>query len=228
MKTLSGLALAAVVVLSSVAIAAAQGSSGVVNTLEVQKLIAAGTPEANAVLAGHFAGLAESYTADAARHKDMAQAYRAGSPRSPVTGAAGHCDRLATLATESAAEARAMATYHEQLSGGNAATAPKNAAEFHGGKGAPEPTPVDLHHLAMMARTPADHRSLEEYFTTVAKKNTADAQDHVRMAQAYRAGVHKGLNDPAAHCDRIARLAREAATEAKAAATLHRQLANIG
>ena len=228
MKSFSRLALAAVAVLVSATLAIAQTPSGLVNKLEVQKLVAAGTPEANATLAGHFAALADSYTAEAARHKDMAQAYRAGSPRSPVSGAVAHCDRLATLATESAAEAREMVTYHEQLAGGNAATAPKNAGEFHGGKGAPEPTAVDLHHLAMMARTRAEHLSLQEYFATLATKNTAEAEDYTTMAKAYRAGVRKGIYDAAVTFDRLARIARDAAKEAAAAASLHKQLANIG
>jgi hypothetical protein len=228
MKSLSRLALAAVAILASAAFASAQTQSGVVNKLEVQRLVASGTPEANATLATHFAELADRYAADAARHKDMAQAYKANSNRSPATGAAAHCDRLAALATESAAEAREMVTYHEQLATGVVATVPRNAAKFDAGKGAPEPTAGDLHHLAMMAMTPAEHRSLEEYFTTLAKKNTADADAHAAIARSYRAGVHKGGGDPADHCDRLAKLAREAAKEATEAASLHRQLANIG
>lgn len=229
MKSLSRrLALVAVAVVASATLAFAQAPSGLVNKLELQKLIAAGTPESNATLAGHFTALADSYTADAARHKNMAQAYRASSPRSPAIGAAAHCDRLAKLATESAAAAREMATYHERLAGGGSAAAPKDAAKFHAGEGAPAPNAVDMHHLAMTARTPADHRSLEEYFTTLAKKSTADAESHALMAQAYRAGSRKGLNDPAAHCDRLVKLSRDAAKEATEAASLHRQLANIG
>ena len=228
MKSLSRLALAAVAILASATLAVAQAPSGVFNKLDVQTLVAAGTPEANATLASHFAALADRYTAEAARHKDMAKAYASNGNRGVATNIAPHCARLADIATESATAAREMARYHEQLAGGNAPIAPKNAGAFQSGKGAPEPNAADLHHLAMMARTPADHRSLEEYFTTLAKKNTADAEDHVRMAQAYRAGVRKSLDDPAAHCDRLAKLAREAATEATAAAELHRQLANVG
>jgi hypothetical protein len=227
MKSFSRFALTAVAILASAAIAAAQAPSGVVNKLEVQKLVAAGTPEANATLAGHFNALADTYTADAARHKGMAQAYRANANRSIVTGAADHCERLAKLATESAATAREMATYHQQLLAGGSATAPKNTGRLHSGEGAPEPNAVDLHHLAMAAGTPADHRSLEEYFTTLANKHLATADDHVRMAQAYRAGVRKGSNDPAAHCDRLAKLSRDAAKEATGAASLHRQLAHV-
>lgn len=228
MKLLSRLAFAAVAVLASATLAAAQARSGLVNKLELQKLVAAGTPQANTTLAHHFVALADGYTADAAEHKAMARAYGANSNRAAVTGAARHCQRLATLATESAATAREMANYHAQLASGADATAPRNAAKFHGGEGARAPTAVDLHHLAMTARTPADHHSLEEYFATVAKRNTADAESHVAMAQVYRMSARKGSVDPASHCDLLVKLARAAATEATAAATLHRQLANVG
>ena len=155
MKSFSRLALTGVAILASAAIGAAQTPSGVVNKLEVQKLVATDTPEANATLAGHFSALADTYAADAARHKGMAQAYKGQSNRALVTGAADHCERLAKLATESAATAREMAAYHQQRVGGGSATAPKNTGKFHSGEGAPEPNAADLHHLAMMANTPA-------------------------------------------------------------------------
>ena len=228
MKPFTRLVLTAIALLWSVSFAAAQAPSGLLNKLEVQKLVAASTPEANATLARHFTALADGYAADAARHKDMAAAYGSNPNRSVVTNVAPHCARLADLATQEATAAREMASYHEKLADGAKATAPKDAGAFQAGKGAPEPTKADLHHLAMMARTPADHRALEEYFTTLAKKNTADAESHVAMAQAYRAAVRKGGGDPAAHCDRLVTLAREAAKEATDAAALHRQLANVG
>ena len=228
MKPVIRLVLAVTALLWSASFVAAQAPTGVVNKLEVQKLVAAGTPEANATLARHFAALADEYAADATRHKDMAAAYGSNPNRSVVTNVAPHCARLADLATQEATAAREMASYHEKLAAGAKATAPKDAAAFQGGKGAPEPSAADLHHLAMTARTPADHRALEEYFTTLAKKNTADAESHVAMAQAYRAAVRKGGGDPAAHCDRLVMLARDAAKEATEAAALHRQLANVG
>jgi hypothetical protein len=211
------------------ALAAAQTTPpGLLNKLEVQKLIAADTPDANTALAAHFTALADRYAADAASHKAMGQAYKANANRSAVTSAAAHCERLAALATESAAAARDMAQYHRDLAGGKGAVPPKGAAALQGGKGAPEPTADQLHHLAMTAKTRADHLALEEYFATLAKNKTAEAEDHVAMARAYRAGVRKGTFDPATHCDHLVKLAREAAKEAAAAATLHKQLANVG
>ena len=227
MTSLSRYAFAAVAILASATVALAQAPSGVVNKLDVQALVAAGTPEANATLASHFAALADKYTADAARHKDMAKAYAGNANRSAATNIAPHCARLADIAAESATAAREMASYHRQLAGGAAATAPKQAAKLHAGEGAPAPTTMDLHHMAMMAHSAADHHSLEEYFTTLARQSAADAEAHVAMAKAYRAGVRKG-SDPAVHCDRLAKLARDAAKEATEAASLHRQLANVG
>ena len=228
MKALSRVAVAAVAVVATVALAAAQAPSGVLNKLEVQKLVAAETPDASVALAGHFTALADRYTADAAKHKAMGQAYKANANRSAATSAADHCVRLATLATESATAARELVKYHRDLAGGKAAVVPKGAAALQAGKGAPEPTTEQLHHLAMVARTRADHLSLVEYFLTVAKKNTAEAEDYVVMAKAYRAGVRRGGYDPAVGFDRLARLARDAAKEAAEAAALHKQLANIG
>lgn len=228
MKTFYRVVVAAAAIVGTAALAAAQAPSGVLNKLEVQKLVAAETPEASIALAGHFTALADRYTADAARHKAMGQAYKANANKSAATSAADHCARLATFAADSATTARELAKFHQDLAGGKAALVPKGAAALQGGKGAPEPTADELHHLAMMARTRTDHLSLEEYFLTVAKKNTAEAEDYVAVAKAYRAGVRKGTYDPAVGFDRLAKLARDAAKEAAEAASLHKQLANIG
>ena len=228
MKTLYRAVVAAVAILATAALAAAQAPSSVLNKLEVQKLVAAETPEANSALAAHFNALADRYLADAESHKAMGRAYQANANRSAVTSAATHCERLAKIAADEATTTREMARYHRDLAGGKGAVLPKGAAALHAGHGAPEPTADQLHHLAMTARSAADHRALEEYFATLAKKNNADADDHVAMAKTYRAGVRKGTYDPAVHCDRLAKLAREAAKEANEAAALHKQLANIG
>lgn len=220
--------VAAAVVAGAAAVAAAQTPPGLLNRLEVQRFVAADTPEANVALAGHFTALADRYAADAAGHTAMGKAYSANANRSAGTNASRHCERLASLAAESSTAAREMATYHRDLAGGTAPVAPKGAAAFQGGKGAPEATADQLHHLAMMAKTRTDHLVLEEHFATLAKKATAEAEDHAAMARAYRAGVRKGNYDPAAHCDRLVRLNREAAKEATEAANLHKQLANVG
>jgi hypothetical protein len=228
MKFFYRVAVAAVTIVGTAALAAAQAPSGVLNKVEVQKLVAAETPEASVALAAHFDALADRYLADAANHKAMGQAYKANGNRSAVTSAADHCDRLAKLAGDSATAARELAKYHRDLAGGKAAVLPKGAAALQGGKGAPDPTAEQLHHLAMMARTRADQLSLQEYFATLAKKNTAEAEDYTTMARAYRAGARKGTYDAAVTFDHLAKIARDAAKEAAEAASLHNQLANIG
>jgi hypothetical protein len=62
---------------------------------------------------------------------------------------------------------------------------------------------------------------------TLARTNAAAAESHAAMARAYGASVRNGSGDPAAHCDHLVRLARDAAKEATAAAELHRQLASV-
>ena len=71
---------------------------------------------------------------------------------------------------------------------------------------------------------PADHRALQEYFLTAAKRYTADANAHTAIAESYR-GTR--IAQAADHCDRLVANAREAAKEATAAAEMHGQLANL-
>ena len=84
--------------------------------------------------------------------------------------------------------------------------------------------------MAAKASTPADHRALEEYFLTLAKRYTGAAADHKAMASAYR-GLPRSPGwaaGAAAHCDRLVTLAEESANEAAGAAAMHRQLAGVG
>ena len=203
--------------------ALAQTASPILNTLEVQKLIASNAPGDNAALAAHFAAIADRYTADAKRHTAMAGAFIAAPTRRvAATSAADHCKRLARLNTDSAKTLRELAAHHEKLAGGAASTPPKGSARFQEGTGAPEPTAAELSALAARANTPADHHALEDYFVTASKRYTADANAHVAMAQAYR-GTR--LAQAADHCDRLARQLRDSATEASDAAAMHKQLA---
>ena len=84
--------------------------------------------------------------------------------------------------------------------------------------------------MAGKASTPADHRALEEYFLTLAKRYTSEAADHKAMASAYR-GLPRSPGwaaGAAAHCDRLATLSGESANEAAGAAAMHKQLAGVG
>lgn len=205
--------------------AAQTTSSAVLNSLEVQDLIKRGEPADHARLSVHFAVLAEQYAADARRHSAMAQAFIARpARRTPVNSAADHCKRLAELNTQSAETLRELAAHHEGLAAGKASTAPRGAARFERGEGAPAPSAEELSALAAKASTPADHRGLEEYFQTLAKRYTAEANDHATMAQAYR-GTR--IAQSAAHCDRLVALSRDSAKEAAAAAAMHKDLAGV-
>lgn len=200
-------------------------SSPILNSLEVQKLVASTEPGDNARLSTHFAALADRYTAEARQHTAMAQAF-IGNPvrRVAASSAADHCKRLAELNTQSAATLRELAAHHQTLAAGAPSIAPRGGSRFEGGAGAPAPTVKELSALAAKASTPADHHGLEEYFVTAAKRYTTDANDHAAMAQAYR-GTR--MAQWAAHCDRLVTLSRDSAKEATAASAMHKDLAGI-
>jgi hypothetical protein len=219
------LSLAAVAVLTMVGTTAAQDkSSGVLNRLEVQQLVARAEPGDHARLSGHFAALGDRYAAEAKRHISMSQSFVGNPSRNLGTGMSAHCKRLADLNTQSVTTVHELATYHEKLASGVPFTPPRGGARFQGGAGAPEPTEKELNALAAKASTPAEHRGLEEYFLTLAKRYTAEASEHATMAQTYR-GTR--IAQAAVHHDRLATLARDSAKEATEGAAMHKQLAAI-
>ena len=222
------LVAAAVVVLIADA-SGAQTQSWLLNRLEVQRLVTVNTPEAHARLSKHFITLAEAYTADAARYAARAN----GFIGNPNHGSGVNTDvrrrQQAEDAVRRAEAARAMVVYHQLLSVGAAAVPPQTRAQFDGGAGAPAPTQVELNELARRARTATDHRVLAEYYLTLQTRETALADEHARMANMHRVSGERRASETAAmQCDRLARLSREAATHASAAASVHRQLADIG
>jgi hypothetical protein len=227
MKRFSRVAIATVAFVGAAGFAAADTPSNVFHRLAVQKLVAADSPAADLALAAHFRAVADRYLEEAARHRAMAAAYAVHPNRAAVTTAGGHCEREAALATRRAEEARELAAYHVDLAAGRPAVIPVGAVELWAGRGAPEPTPDQLHKLALLARTRSDHLVLAEYYTTVARKKTAVADGHLRMATAYRAGIRNGMHDVAGMWDHLARLANKEARKAQEAANRHRQLASI-
>ena len=218
------LTIAALAIVAVAGPATAQNTSPILTTLEVRRLVASGEPADHAALVRHFTALAERYEAEARRHTAMATAFVGNPNRNLGGGMSAHCKRLATLNTQSATALRELAGHHRALAAGAASAVPPNAGRFQAGAGAPEPTEADLKALAAKAATPADHRALEEYFRTVARRHTAEAENHTALAESYR-GTR--IAQAATHCDRIVANAREAAKEATAAAEMHRQLANI-
>ena len=218
------LAIGTLAVLIFAGNALAQTASPILNTLEVQKLVASSAPDDNAKLSAHFAALADRYADEAKRHTAMAQSYVGNPNRSTGSGMSIHCKRLAELNTQSATTLRALADHHKALAAGAASTPPAGGGRFQGGVGASKPTEADLKALAAKSATPADHRALQEYFLTAAKRYTSEANDHAALARAYR-GTR--IAQAADHCDRLVANAREAAKEATAAAAMHGQFANL-
>jgi hypothetical protein len=222
MRTILGALVMGLLALSVVN-AAAQPSP-ILNIIEVQKLVTSGTPADNARLAAHFTALADQSASEAKQHQTMAYGFGVNSNRQLGTQMAPHCNRLAKLNEEAAATLRELAAHHNKLAAGVPSIAPPNAAVYQGGKGARGPTENDLKDLAAKASTAADHRALMEYFSETAKRHTATADDHVRMAQSYRGGR---IASAAVHCDHMVRVSRDAAKEATAAATMHKDLAGV-
>jgi len=205
-------------------VVAQEKPSGMLNSIEVQQLVKRAEPGDNARLATHFAALADRYAAEAKRHTSMAQSFVGNPSRNLGAGMSTHCKQLADLNTKSATELRELATYHQKLASGAAATPPAGGSRFEGGAGAPVPTEQELNAMAAKASTPADHRALEEYFLTLAKRYTADANEHVAMANTYR-GTR--IAQAAVHCDRLVQLSKDEAKEATEAAAMHKQLAGV-
>ena len=219
------LSLAAFAFLAFAGNAAAQDKSpALLNTVEVQQLVKRAEPGDNARLAAHFTALADGYVAEAKRHTSMAQSFVGNPSRNLGTGMSAHCKQLADLNTKSAIELRELATYHQKLASGAAATPPTGSARFEGGAGARVPTDQELNALAAKAGSPADHHALEEYFRTLAKRYTTDATEHAATANTYRGTK---IAQAAVHCDSLVRLSKDEAKEATAAADMHKQLAGV-
>ncbi len=204
--------------------AAQDKSPALLNTLDVQQLVKRAEPGDNARLAAHFTALADRFTAEAKRHTSMAQSFVGNPSRNLGSGMSAHCKQLADLNTKSATELRDLATYHQKLASGAAATPPTAGARFEGGAGASVPTDKELDALAAKASSPADHHALEEYFQTLAKRYTADANEHAATANTYRGTK---IAQAAVHCDSLVRLSKAAAKEATDAASMHKQLAGV-
>lgn len=220
------LAVAAAVFIADTS--AAQTPSWLLNRLEVQRLVSVNTPAAHARLSKHFIALAERYTADAARYRASAAAFVGNPNRGLAVDVGVRRTQQAEDAARLADAARAMTAYHQLLSVGATAVPPPARARFDGGAGASAPTQVELHALARRARTPTDHRVLAEYYLTLEARETARANEHARMATMHRGSGHRASEAAAMHRDRMTRLSREAAAHAAAAASVHRQLADIG
>ena len=203
-------------------VAAEEKQKGLLNSLEVQQLVAHAEPADNVRLAVHFTALADRYDDEARQHVSMSKNFVANPSRNLGTGMSAHCRQLADLNTQSATIARELAAYHGKLANGMAATPPRDASLFEAGKGAPGPTEKELNVLAVKANLPADHGALEEYFRALARRYQTDAREHTALALAYR-GTRIG--QAATLHDQLARMLQDAVKEASAAAEMHKQFA---
>ena len=206
--------------------AAAQDSSGVLNTLDVQRLVMTNTPAAHFRLAKHFMALADQYAANAARVNVSARL--SGNPNHPSSASGGQRRRDESAAEASLSEsARQMAAYHQFLSIGFPATVPDDRTGFDSGFGARIPTTSELARALAEARTSSDHHELQEFFLVRADRDEAAAARHTAVARSLRAGVPRGAESAAAHREWRAREARRMAKEARSAAEFQRQLAEL-
>jgi hypothetical protein len=229
MKRLFRLIVVAVAVSSLAGIAAAQTTTGILNTLEVQRLVGVDTLAAHVLLSRHYMALADKLAADAARFDALARVPTGDPNHQAPPGADTRRMHQAENAMAFSEAAREMAAYHQFLSLGMTPAPPPDLALFEGGFGARVPTAAEVDGFVAAARTAADHRALEEYFRIVAEHSDADAKAHAAKANSYRVGSQRrGSEFAAMHCDRLAQEAREAGRQASAAAALHHQLANVG
>jgi len=220
------LGMAAAAVLGLSASVAAQGKpEAVLNTLEVRQLVARAEPADNLRLSVHFDALADRYTAEAQLHVSMSQHFVGNPSRNLGAGMTAHCKRLAELNSESAATTRDLAAFHRKLADGSAAVVPRGAEGFRAGAGAAAPKANQLNALAAKASTPAEHRALQEYFTTLSRRYAAESKEHASFASGLRT---TRLEHAAAVHSRLSTIAANAAKEAAAAARMHSDLAGVG
>ena len=184
---------------------------------EVSQLISRGDPADHARLGAHFAALAERQAADVKIHTAMQQAY-ANSGKPSGLGMVNHCKAMVGRAQESAGSLRELSAYHTKLAGG--ATVQGGLAVLAPSSG--RPSDAELTRLAATAETAADHRALQTYFASVATRDEGEAADHAAYAKTWR-GLTKvaAYQTQAAAHDRVAEQLRGAATEARAAASMH-------
>jgi len=92
-------------------------------------------------------------------------------------------------------------------------------------------TAKQVRELVATATAPADHLRLSRHFAALAAKYESDAADHRALAALYRKAPTPSETkrpmapDTAAHCDRFATLAANAATEARSMARAHEEMA---
>ena len=203
----------------------AQDRSALLTSIDVKRLVANDRPGDHARLRDHFAALADKYTADARRDRQLARTLT-GNPNHPPAVAPGvRWTKLADSAEASAVTLRELSAHHDRLAAGRRSDAPPNSARFEAGYGAPAPSEAYVQQLASGARTRADHLNLADYFTALAETETNKARTQTAAAQAYRGPISRPGSGAASHYDLMAERFRDKANQARAQAAKHRQLA---
>jgi hypothetical protein len=201
---------------------------------QVKELAASGSAVDHQKLSRHFAAVAAEYEADAAEHGALAKAYKArpgasDTKRPGSVDTAAHCERLAEFAHRAATAARQMASAHAGMpdKDASAASIPAPAERRFG-----DPLEAaEVKALVESAMSPVDHQRLTRHFNVLAARFDRDAAAHQALATALRASPNPsetkrpGAPDTAAHCERLASLASQAAAEARQLATAHEQMA---
>lgn len=100
-------------------------------------------------------------------------------------------------------------------------TALADRAGLTTGVGARKPNHDELAAFGKAVKA-CDHRALADYFTALAKRYQADGDGHTGMATLYRTTRMPAMSN---HCERLSRLAKGAAEEARSAAAMHTSLA---
>jgi hypothetical protein len=220
------IALAALMSAAVTTGASAQDRSALLPSIEVKRLAANDRPADHARLRDHFAALADKYTNDARRDRQIARVMIGNPNHPPAVSPGSRWMRLPDSAEASAVILRDLSAHHDRLAAGRRSDAPPNSARFEAGYGAPAPSASYVHELASGARTRADHLSLADYFTAVAETETNKARKQAAAAQAYRGPISRaGSGTPASHYDLMAERFRDKANQARAEAAKHRQLA---
>ena len=196
---------------------AAQSKPTPLSAAEVNQLISRGEPADHARLSAHFTALADRQAADAKLHAAMQQAY-SSSTKAVALNMSNHCKALVSRSQQSAGAMRELSAYHSKLAGGVTIQSGVGVLE----PGATKLSDSELTRLAARAETAADHRSLAAYFTSMATRYEREAADHAAYAKTWR-GLTRNSSGPAqaASHDRVAEQLREAAKEARTAASMH-------
>lgn len=204
------------------AAAAQPAASPILDAVEVRRLVASSEASDQAALATHFTALADRAAADARRHEAMGKA-APGGPRAPGAEWKAHCERLTRLGRDAEATLRELAAHHAKLAGGAPSAVPDKGAKYQAGAGAREPEADDMAALAAKPSTPENHRALQDYFETFARRYADQADGHAAMAAHYR--TTSRLAPVANHCDRLVKQLRAIEAEARQAAAMHAALA---